>query len=118
MTTSRDMIIAEGCSDEGRPGKLKETLTMATARDPGIRLADEGDQKRLPLGVLCVRGGAAVRPGHAASRHAGPAACAGRQPASVCTPGLFAQPHQGPAGPGAGGRARAPAAADGAAAAG
>ena len=40
MTTSRDTIIVECCLDEGRPGKLMETLVMAKARDPGIRLAD------------------------------------------------------------------------------
>ena len=39
-TTTKDTIIAECCLDEGGPGKLRETLLMAMARDPSIRPRD------------------------------------------------------------------------------
>ena len=40
MTTTKDTIIAECCLDEGRPGKLMDTLTAARPRDPSVRMAD------------------------------------------------------------------------------
>ena len=42
-TTTKDTIIAECCLDEGRPGKLMDTLTAARSRDPSVRKADVRD---------------------------------------------------------------------------
>ena len=38
--TAKDAIIAECCLDEGGPGKLRETLLTAMARDPSIKPRD------------------------------------------------------------------------------
>ena len=45
-TTTKDTIIAECCLDEGRPGKLMDTLTAARSRDPSVRKADVRDWLR------------------------------------------------------------------------
>jgi transposase InsO family protein len=45
-TTTKDTIIAECCLDEGRPGKLMDTLTAARSRDPSVRMADVRDWLR------------------------------------------------------------------------
>ena len=45
-TTTKDTIIAECCLDEGRPGKLMDTLTAARSRDPSVRNADVRDWLR------------------------------------------------------------------------
>ena len=45
-TTTKDTIIAERCLDEGRPGKLVDTLTAARSRDPSVRMSDVRDWLR------------------------------------------------------------------------
>ena len=51
-TTTKDTIIAERCLDEGRPGKLMDTLTAARSRDPSVRMTDVRDWLKRHRGRL------------------------------------------------------------------
>jgi len=52
MTTAKDAIIAECCLDEGRPGRLQETLASARLRDSGISQRDVRDWIAKHRGLL------------------------------------------------------------------